>query len=60
MTLKAVEEASNLEGGINQHSSLESRVIALLQFFVEEPQKEVSHEELSPDELELIYSWRTG
>jgi hypothetical protein len=49
MTLKAIDSTSPLERGINQHSSLESRVIALLQLFAEEPQKEVSqvsHESL--------------
>jgi hypothetical protein len=47
MTLKAVDSTSPLEGGVNQHSSFESRVSALLQLFAEESQKEISHEEAS-------------
>ena len=53
MTLKAVDSASPLEGGINQHSSFVSRVSALLQPFAKEPQKEVSHEEVDHESLML-------
>jgi hypothetical protein len=49
MTLKAVDSTSPLEGGINQHSSFESRVRALLQLLPKNLNKEVSqvsHESL--------------